>query len=98
MSPGLETVGLENLLDRMETGWELILVRDDNDSWLSVRKCEGDIELLDARHGAIGNWRSATRNSALAELAALASSNGGAIVQYFGSMRVPRPACGIAHD
>lgn len=98
LSPGLEAAGLENLLDQMAAGWELILVRDDNDSWLSVRKCEGGIELQDARHGAIGNWRSATRNSALSELAALASCNGGAIAQHFGSMRVPKSACGIAHD
>lgn len=92
LSPGLETEGLNNLLDRLAAEWELTLVRSDNDSWLSVRRGEHGLELLDARHGSVGDWRAASRESALSELAALAPYNSGGIVQYFGSMSLPKPA------
>ncbi len=92
LSPGLETEGLNNLLDRLAADWELTLVRSDNDSWLSVRKSEHGLELLDARHGSVGDWRAASRESAFSELAALAAYNNGALVQYFGSMSLPKSA------
>ena len=91
LSPGLETVGLVNLLDRLAAGWELSLVRSDNDSWLSVRKREVGFELLDSRHGSAGKWRAATQESAFSELVALAPYNDGAAEQYFGNMTVPKP-------
>ena len=91
LSPGLETIGLANLLGRLDTGWELALVRGDNDSWLSVRKREGEFELLDSRHGSVGKWRAATRESAFSELVVLAPYNDGAAEYYFGNMTVPKP-------
>lgn len=91
LSPGLETAGLNHLLDRLAADWELTLVRSDNDSWLSVRRGEHCLELLDTRHGSVGDWRAASRESAYAELAALVPYNSGSCVQYFGSLHLPKP-------
>jgi len=91
LSPGLEDVGLDNLLHRLEAGWEFVMVRIDNDSWLSVRRHEGELQLLDARHGSVGDWRAASRDAAFAELIALAPCNDGALAPYFAGMTVPRP-------
>jgi hypothetical protein len=90
LSPGLEARGLDHLLDRLDIGWELILVRSDNDSWLSVRRQDGGFELLDARHGSVGDWRGAARAAAFAELVALAPFNDGSLPQYFARLIVPR--------
>lgn len=91
LSPGLEEIGLDHLLDRLTAGWTLTLVRGDSDSWLSVRRHAGGLQLLDARHGSIGDWRGASREAAFAELAALAPYNGGALVQYFARLTLPKP-------
>ena len=92
LSPGLEDAGVNNVLDRLAPGWEFVMVRSDNDSWLSVRRHAGELQLLDARHGSVGDWRAASRAGAFAELVALAPYNDGALVQYFAGMTVPRPA------
>jgi hypothetical protein len=92
LSPGLESLAIDSVLARLEAGWELCLVGEDNDSWLTVRLGRGGFELLTSRHGSFGEWRPASRAAAHAELSALAHCNSGALPQHFGSMTVPRPA------
>jgi hypothetical protein len=91
LSPGRESLGVGNLLDRMAPGWELTLVCEDNDSWLSVRKGGAEFELERSRHGSAGAWRAVTRIAAFGALVALAPSNGGASAWNFGRLRVPKP-------
>jgi len=91
LSPGMEAIGLDNLLSRLEASWELLLGRGDNDSCLCVRKCHGQFELLNGRHGSAGEWRIATRESAFSELHALAPYNDGALKYFFGRINVPKP-------
>ena len=91
LSPGLEGIGLDNLLGRLAAGWELLLGCGDNESGLSVRKHHGQFELLNGTHGSMGDWRAATRESAYAELLALAPYNDGALKYFFGRIDVPKP-------
>jgi hypothetical protein len=90
--PGSEVEGLNNLLDRLGAGWELTLVREDNDSWLAASTAEGRFELRSLRHGSDGSAGRtvSTRESAYSELAALAPFNDGAAAWCFGRLQVPR--------
>lgn len=92
LSPGLEIAALESLLTRMTDGWRLVLQRGDSDNWLCARRRDGEFELLDARHGCIGEWRTSSRTSAFSELLALAPYNDGALGQSFARLDVPKPA------
>ncbi len=73
------------------SGWELCLVREDNDSWLSIRPLPGDFEVCLDRHGSSGQWRHVTHAEAVAELLALAPFNDGSRPAYHALLTIPVP-------
>lgn len=92
LSPVQEEVEMARLLDRLQAGWQIVLVRADNDSWLSFRRVPTGLELCLSAHGSAGTWREATRDAAQRELVAVAPYNDGRYPQYFACLDIPMPA------
>lgn len=89
LSAGLESVGIENVLARLEPGWELLLMAVHDDAGLLVRKEAAGYELCEIRHGSFGSWQATPFEQVFAACLAVAPGNGGADFGSFGRLTVP---------
>ena len=94
--PDEEAGVIDALQAAAPAGWELCLVREDNDSWLSIHPLPGGFEVRLDRHGSGGAWQRVTHAQAVAELLALAPFNDGSLPAYHALLTVPLPRAGPA--
>lgn len=93
-SVGYGCLGAERILARIGRGWELLLMEEDRDSALCVRRMPAGFEVSRIGHGHFGSWTHESDEGTLAACAALVPHNDGSDAWSFGKLSIPAAATG----